>query len=305
MKNQLFIIILLSCCPLLLSCGTTNIQKKQISEKKDHTQKLNAKVPDIHEKPKSPPSRGQACEDDNLGEHLQKQNASKLDTKNLKFDTKIIHEVNNKVKDNTYVIDFKYPVIDGLTNQEVQNNINNDLKTKAETWIKNYKKDNQVVSSEFLTVVTNNWLSIKFTISIDKSTWPPLNKPLYNIMTLNYDLNSGKEVHLENLFKPSSNYLPVISDAALADLKEQLKNNSDLSNISEADIKEITAPKPENYRNFLFNNKGITIIFVNDKISHRKANYPKVLILYGKIENLFVPSIFKSKPEFEVSIMKE
>ena len=105
-------------------------------------------------------------------------------------------------------------------------------------------------------------------------------------MTINYNLNSGKEIQLENLFKPASNYLQIISDAAIVDLREQSRNSSDLINVSEANIKEITAPKIENYRNFLFNPKGITIFFANDKDLYHNANYPKVLILYGKIESL-------------------
>ena len=211
--------------------------------------------------------------------------APKLDTKNIVFTTHVIYETTDD-----YFINCKYPIMQGLANYEIQNRINNNIKTKIANLIKNYQQDNQVISSEFSAFITNNILSIKFVISLDKPTWPPRNKPIYKIMTINYDLNSGKKIQLENLFKSKANYLQVISASALADLKEQLHNSSDLINITEADIKEITAPKIENYRNFLFNPKGITIIFANDKIAPNKANYPKVLILYGKIESMLAPS---------------
>jgi|GEM_PF-5243117 len=207
-----------------------------------------------------------------------------ISPKKINVDTKIINEINNASKNNTYLINFKYPNITGLNNLEIQNNLNNNIKTRIENWIKNYKKDNQIINSEFQTEVTNNFLSIKFTISIEPSNWSPINKPIYKVVTLNYDLNNSKEIYLEKLLGSAPNYLQIISNIALADLKEQLKNSSDLSNIPEATIKEITAPKLENYQTFVFNKKGITIIFNNDKILNHKTNYPKVLILYGKIE---------------------
>jgi hypothetical protein len=262
MKKTL--LVLIWCCPLLISCAKAP-KPKAVTIHQEQRNKIVVK----------------------------KHNYPKLNIKNLKFGVKVIHEASDasKKSNNVYFINFKYPVMDSLTNRNIQDHINGNIKTKVEAWIKNYKKDNQVVTDEFATTVINmpkgyNFLSIKFTICIDKSTWPPLNKPIYKIMTLNYDLDDGKEMHLENLFKPSSNYLPIIAAAALADLKEQSKNSSDLINISEADIKAMTAPKPENYRNFLFNDKGIIFILENDKILHYQANYPKVLILYGKIEKL-------------------
>lgn len=208
-----------------------------------------------------------------------------LDTKNIKFDSATIHE---EAKKKSY-IDFKYPIMIGASDQAMQDAINNQIKTAVTAWVNNYKNDNQIATDDFTTTITNNLLSIKFVVNLDQATWPPSNNPIYKILTLNYDLNTKKEIHLADIFKPSSNYLQVLSAAALADLKEQLKNNSDLINISEDKIKEMTAPKPENYQNFLFNAKGITFIFENDKMALHKANYPKVLILYGKIEDLIDP----------------
>jgi hypothetical protein len=268
MKKRL--LILICCCLIMLSCGPASTTKNiAVIGKKNSIQEPKLKISD-----------------------KKLVIASKLDTKKIIFSSKVIYETSDASKNNKngYFINFKYPNMQGLVNQEIQNNINKDIKTKVETLTKNYQKDNQVVSNEFFTAITYNVLSIKFIISLDKPTWPPRNKPIYKIMTINYDLNSGREIQLENLFKPSSNYLQIISDAVLADLKEQSRNSSDLINITEADIKEITAPKIENYRNFLFNPKGITIFFVNDKVLYHKANYPKVLILYGKIESLFAPS---------------
>ena len=120
MKKRL--LILICCCPILLSCvpAITTKNIAVIVDKKSSIQEPNAK-PKI------------------------------LDTKTIIFKTKAIYETSDASKNSKdgYFINFKYPNMHGLANQEIQNNINNDIKAKIEILTKNYQKDNQVVSSEF------------------------------------------------------------------------------------------------------------------------------------------------------------
>jgi hypothetical protein len=75
---------------------------------------------------------------------------------------------------------------------------------------------------------------------------------------VNYDLANGRQIKLADLFPGSPDYLARLADKAAAALKEKFaKDEIPFEDYAQ----EGTAPKAENYQNFLINEDALVIIF--------------------------------------------
>lgn len=102
--------------------------------------------------------------------------------------------------------------------------------------------------------------------------------------TLNFDLKTGKQLTLADLFKPGSKYLKTISDFCINDLKE------DMSDMSDDDwIKTGAGPDLKNYGSWSITKKGILITFDSYQVAAYAAGPQEVLIPYDELKSILKP----------------
>lgn len=100
-------------------------------------------------------------------------------------------------------------------------------------------------------------------------------------ITLNYDLDQGRELKLSDLFVANSNYLEVISNHCIAELSKQ--PFFDAAFTTGAD------PTPENYRNWNITPDGVLITFDTYQVAPGAAGPQQVLVPYAELQGLIDP----------------
>ena len=120
--------------------------------------------------------------------------------------------------------------------------------------------------------------SFKFDFSFyaDTAAHPGLNS-----LTLNYDLGQGQELGLSDLFLPDSNYLDVIAEYCMNELRKQpFADSSSL---------EGAQPTPENYRNWNIEPGGLMITFHAYQVAPGAAGPQTIIIPYDQLAALIDP----------------
>lgn len=103
---------------------------------------------------------------------------------------------------------------------------------------------------------------------------------LYSI-TINYDLNQGRELTLADLFLPNSNYLEVISKYCITELGKQPG--------FEGPFAEGAKPTPENYHNWNIAPEGLLITFDMYQVAPGASGPQQVLIPYAELRGIIDP----------------
>lgn len=120
-------------------------------------------------------------------------------------------------------VTVNYPMIDGLSDKNVQNAINSKLKTIFTKNRKNIKeKDNLEVDDSFTAEQMNNLLMIR------RSGYDYLLGAAHGMPLRDYyfiDLKTGKFYQLKDLFKNNSNYVTKLSDIVKKQMQGEMKNN--------------------------------------------------------------------------------
>lgn len=98
--------------------------------------------------------------------------------------------------------------------------------------------------------------------------------------TINYDLNDGIILTLDDVFKPDSNYLEFLSDFCK---KEILKRDIGL-------FDEGVLPTAENFRSWGLSRDGLWIEFDPYQVTAYAAGPQKIIIPYDQIDNLLNPT---------------
>lgn len=124
-----------------------------------------------------------------------------------------------------------------------------------------------------------NILSLKFEISqyADGAA-----HPFGYSITMNYDLERGQELGLEQLFLPGTDYLQVIADYCQAELKKRDIGFDTL-------FTEGATPTPENYRNWNITANGLLITFDQYQVAAYAAGPQMVVIPYGALQDIIDP----------------
>lgn len=101
--------------------------------------------------------------------------------------------------------------------------------------------------------------------------------PYHYSITFNYDLQNGKQLTLDDLFVPNSNYLQVLSDISKTDLTSR--------NIGfEEGFQQGADPLPGNYRNWNISNEGFLVItFDEGQVSAYAAGPQTVTIPFSSL----------------------
>lgn len=97
--------------------------------------------------------------------------------------------------------------------------------------------------------------------------------------TVNYDLKNNRELNLEDIFNPNSNYLKILSNYAVTDLKSRLSEMSDDEWITKG-----AAPEAENYKNWNLTNKGLMLTFEQYQVAAYAAGPQTVMVPYDNLK---------------------
>ena len=128
---------------------------------------------------------------------------------------------------------------------------------------------------------TDRFFSIQFKIS---SYVQGAAHPNNRIVSFNYDLESGQELKLEQLFTPGSAYLQFISDFCKADLgKRQIGFDSQQTGAD---------PVAENFQIWNVGDDGLRITFNEYQVAAYAAGPQVVVIPYTVLKPIFNPNVF-------------
>jgi hypothetical protein len=107
--------------------------------------------------------------------------------------------------------------------------------------------------------------------------------PYHYTKTVNYNLESGQELTLDQLFVPGTDYLQTISDNCKTELsKRDIGFAGDFTTGADA--------KPENYQNWNIAADGLLITFDEYQVAPYAAGPQAVLIPYSALTNLADPA---------------
>ncbi|RDI42815.1 RsiV family protein [Aquicella lusitana] len=108
--------------------------------------------------------------------------------------------------------------------------------------------------------------------------------PGRKIQVVNYDLQTGKQLALNDLFKANSNYLNVIATYSREQLKKELQQQDNDW------FEKGTAPKSENYKNWNLLPEGILFTFEEYQVAAYVFGQPEVLVPYKVLESVIAPA---------------
>lgn len=106
--------------------------------------------------------------------------------------------------------------------------------------------------------------------------------PYHYSIPVNYDLKASKDVTLDDVFLPNSNYLQVISEYC----KTQLSTR-DIG--FEGDFQQGVNPTPENYRNWNVSGDGLVITFDEYQVAPYAAGPQTVTIPFADLASVINP----------------
>jgi len=122
-------------------------------------------------------------------------------------------------------------------------------------------------------------ISIKFDISVFMQGAA---HPYLLNRTLNFDLESGREINLDSLFLPNSDYLITIANFCAAELQKR-----DIG--FDQTFAQGAAPLPENYLNWNITPDGLMITFEQYQVAAGAAGPQTVLVPYAELAALANP----------------
>jgi hypothetical protein len=215
----------------------------------------------------------------------------------VRVSPKVIKEAN---KPKHYTIDAEYPQIEGDArfdnfNREARNLVTKDVaafrtsetseetdsgsETPAETG------DSTLDIGYEIRYATDDLISVEFTEGSYERGAAHGNS---NTTVVNYDVKNGKKLALADLFNPKSNFLSVISDYCLKNLRERSKKDKDAM-FDEDMMKSGASARADNYRAWAITRKGLWITFDPYAVAPYAAGPQHVLVPYSALKDILKP----------------
>jgi len=215
----------------------------------------------------------------------------------VRVSPKVIKEAN---KPKHYTIDAEYPQIEGDArfdnfNREARNLVTKDVaafrtsetseetdsgsETPAETG------DSTLDIGYEIRYATDDLISVEFTEGSYERGAAHGNS---NTTVVNYDVKNGKKLVLADLFNPKSNFLSVISDYCLKNLRERSKKDKDAM-FDEDMMKSGASARADNYRAWAITRKGLWITFDPYAVAPYAAGPQHVLVPYSALKDILKP----------------
>lgn len=207
-------------------------------------------------------------------------------TGNIKLSEKTVKEKNAEKR---YEFEAVYPQIEG--NSAAINKFNETAKNLVTKQVDEFKKSmaeftdedresmpeemnyemeiGYSVASAGEDLVSIGFSHYEFTGGAHPNSWS---------FSLNYDLKNNRELQLKDLFKANSNYLKLVSDYSIADLKKRVGEMSDSEWLQNG-----AGAKSENYKSWTIYNDGLHFEFDAYQVAAYAAGSFTVIMPYSKI----------------------
>ena len=214
----------------------------------------------------------------------------------VKFVPRQIRRANRRLR---YTVKAKYPQALGAARDPRLARLNQELRKLAAEEVTRFTTDfaapdepmgtaESYLDLEYsVTLATNDLVSVWFGIG---TYFEGAAHPNHNAISFNYDLRTGRQLKLADLFKPNSDYLKVVSDFAINDLTEQL---GEMTAGGEPDtdwIREGAGPKEENYQSWNLSPKGLEINFNAYQVAPYVAGPHEVVIPLSALKDVLDPN---------------
>jgi hypothetical protein len=146
----------------------------------------------------------------------------------------------------------------------------------------------------------NNYIEISYDVEYADNDLISLNflegnftggaHPNYNYFTITYDLKTGKELKLAELFKPGASYLEAVSAYATKDLQERKAPDSGENlGLAQDIFAEGAKPAAENYQSWNITKKGLMFTFAPYQVGPYAAGSQTVIIPYARLREIARP----------------
>jgi hypothetical protein len=207
---------------------------------------------------------------------------------------KVIKEAN---KEKHYTVDAEYPQIEGDARFDGFNREARSLVTKNVAAFKaGQDSDEGDAGSDLpaetqesslnigyeIRFATDDLISIEFTEATYEAGAAHGNSAT---TVLNYDVKNGKKLALADLFNPKSNYLSVISNYCITNLRERAKKDQDAM-IDEDMMKTGASPQASNYQACAITRKGLWVTFDPYQVAPYAAGPQHVLVPYSALKEI-------------------
>lgn len=198
-----------------------------------------------------------------------------------------ISELNETNNEPAYTIKAQVPSLHGSDNPHISN-FNSLLNGTITNTVNQFKNDVLAMPSD-LPVSGGSFLDARFSVigqqgdfwsvKFDISTYyAGAAHPGHYSITLNYDLASGREIPLADLFIPGSNYLQTLSDISKAQLATRDIAFETFSNGAD--------PLPENFNRWNISVDGLVITFDVYQVAPYAAGPQLVVIPFSQLQGI-------------------
>lgn len=206
----------------------------------------------------------------------------------LKLAQKEITEENKRLK---YSIKVKYPQLEGMQSGSATN-FNAAVKALMMREVAKFRKEMRGWDATGASPEVGSYLEIEYEVLTESdrlisiafgegSYYRGAAHPNHNALVINYDMKANRTLRLAELFKPRSNYLSVISNYCIADLKKQMGADAD-----DRWIKEGAAATLKNYKNWIITKGGLMILFDPYQVAPYAAGPQRVEIPYAALKTI-------------------
>ncbi len=194
----------------------------------------------------------------------------------------------------------EYPELSGNANA---NGFNQVAKAKAMSSLAGFRKDLAGMTAADIKLMgpdMGNYIDVSYNIeyadedlisvNFSEETFNGGAHGNHGTFTLTYDLKTGRELKLADLFKPGSKYLATIADYALRDLKGRKDPDSGENMGIAQDMWEDGAkPTAENYQNWNVTKKGLLFTFPPYQVAAYAYGPQTVIVQYSQLKDIARP----------------
>lgn len=210
----------------------------------------------------------------------------------VKVEQKNIKEDNPSKR---YTIDVQYPEVIGLNDADFQQQINTEIKERADGEISEFKKENATPPKIKGLEDAKAQLFIKYsTTKLDEQIVSiGLEKYEYSIgqahgttntTTFNYSVKNRKKLSLTDLFVPGCDCWQKLSKIARSAVTENLGKDGGI--VDNDLVAAGTAPKAENYQIFLLDNNSLILIFDPYQVAPGATGTVKISIPFSQLRGI-------------------
>lgn len=191
-----------------------------------------------------------------------------------------------------YTIKAQVPYLQGLDDVRVKN-FNTYLKQIVQNEIEGFKT-NTLAFASTPPIVNGSSLEIQYTVLGQRNDIWSIQflvyfyadgaaHPGHYSISVNYDLANGREITLDELFLPGSDYLNVLADISKADLSTR--------DISFESFSTGAEPLPENYARWNLSNEGFLVITFDEyQVAPYAAGPQTVTISVSQLSDIANPN---------------